>query len=121
MAKAIFHFDELLPGKVSQRLDESERRYTVVVEESPRCPCHSKGVLNAGRHDDSRVKTSVPLETEAELQVKHRPSGLRCSESFGRFDRDTSLWKTLPDLFGTDSTLSSKAWTQAGTMVSGTF
>ena len=69
--------------------------------------------------EDSRVKTSVLPETVLESRAKNRPSGSRCSESFGRFDRNMSLWKTPPDLFGTDSTLSSKAWTRAGTMRNG--
>ena len=59
--------------------------------------------------EDSLVKISVPPETEPVSRAKNPLSGLRCSASFGRLDRDSSLWKTPPNLFGTDSTLSSKA------------
>ena len=65
------------------------------------------------------AKTYPPPETELVSPERSRPSGLRCSASFGRYDRSTSLWKTPPDLFGMDSTLSSAAWTKAGTMRNG--
>ena len=65
------------------------------------------------------VTTSVVAETGAVLEAKNRPFGLRCSASFGKFDRNTSSWKTPMNLFGTDSMLSSKAWTRAGTMRNG--
>jgi hypothetical protein len=69
--------------------------------------------------EDSLAKMSVPPEIEPVSLAKNLVSGLRCSASFGRYDRSTSLWKTPPNLFGTGSTLSSKAWTQAGTMRNG--
>ena len=58
-------------------------------------------------------------ETVLESSAKNHPCGFRCSESFGKYDRNTSLWKTPPNLFGTDSTLSSADWTKAGTMRNG--
>jgi hypothetical protein len=69
--------------------------------------------------EDSLAKTSVPPETEPVLPVKNLVSGSICSASFGRYDRSTSSWKTPGNLFGEDSTLSSAAWTEAGTMRNG--
>ena len=69
--------------------------------------------------EDSRAKVSVVPESEWVSEEKNHPSGLRCSVSFGRYNRDMSSWRTPMNLFGTDSTLSSKAWTQAGTMRNG--
>lgn len=66
-----------------------------------------------------RAKTSVRPATEPGSPVKNPPSGLRCSGSFGRFDRVTSSWRTPIDLFGEDSTLCSKVWPKAGTMRNG--
>ena len=67
----------------------------------------------------SPAKTFHQPETVPESQAINPPSGSTCCEWFGRFDRSTCLWKTPPNLFGTDSTLSSKAWTKAGTMRNG--
>jgi hypothetical protein len=68
---------------------------------------------------DSLAKISVPPETEPVLPAKNPHSGLRCSESFGRYDQSTSSWKTPPDLFGEGSTLSSADFPKSGTMQSG--
>ena len=66
-----------------------------------------------------RATTSVPPETAPELPANNPRSGSKCSASFGRYDRSTSSWKTPLNLFGEDSTLSSAAWTKAGTMRNG--
>ena len=58
-------------------------------------------------------------ENERVLTTHNPSSGSTCSVWFGKLDRATSLWKTPPNLFGTDSTLSSKAWTKSGTMRNG--
>ena len=69
--------------------------------------------------EDSLAKTLALPETEPVLRERSPLSGYRCSVSFGRFDLVTSLWKTPPNLFGMDSTLSSAAWSRAGTMRNG--
>lgn len=39
---------------------------------------------------------------------------------FGRFDRDSCIWRTCPDLFGMDFPLSSKTWPKRGSLRNGT-
>ena len=71
-------------------------------------------------YQEAFLAKTYPLpETEPVLPAKNPRSGFRCSESFGRFDRSTSSWRTPLNLFGEDSILSSKDWTKAGTMRNG--
>ena len=67
----------------------------------------------------SRARTSVPPETVPESLEKSPASGLRCSESFGKFDRHTFSWRTPLNLFGEGLTLSSADWKQSGMMRNG--
>ena len=77
------------------------------------------GALLTWYREASLARISVPPETEPVLPATNLRSGLKCSESFGRYDRSSSLWKTPANLFGEDSILSSKDWTKAGTMRNG--
>jgi len=69
--------------------------------------------------EDFLAKTSVLPETVQALPVKNPHSGSKCSESFGMYNPNTSSWRTPPDLFGMDSTLSSADFPKSGTMQSG--
>ncbi len=66
-----------------------------------------------------RVKIFQPLGKGKGSPAKNRRSGSRCSASFGKFDRNSRSWRTPTDLFGEDSTLSSKDWPRAGSMRNG--
>jgi len=69
--------------------------------------------------EDFLAKTSVSPETEPVLLVQNRPSGSKCSVSFGKYDRSTCSWKTPTCLFAEGLTLSLAAWPRAGTMRNG--
>ena len=77
------------------------------------------GDFSTASAEDSRAKTSVRRETEPGSPARSLPFGLKCSASFGRYDRATSSWRTPTDLLGEDWTLSSGAWPKAGTMRNG--
>lgn len=55
------------------------------------CRGEEKRKLSAA---DFRASMSHPQESEKELWVKEVVCGGKCSESFAKFDQDSSLWKT---------------------------
>ena len=119
--------DQFVPSKLMRTVDQflygdktmdTSRRSRFGMTSEHLTDEHGEALLTFYRVA-SLARTSVPPETAPELPEKNHVSGLKCSVSFGRYDRSTSSWKTPLNLFGEDSTLSSAAWSKAGTMRNG--
>jgi hypothetical protein len=67
---------------------------------------------------DSRVSHSAAQENAKGLRTS-AICGLIPSESFARYDRESSSWRTSPDLFGSTSPVSWETWPKQGTIQNG--
>lgn len=68
---------------------------------------------------DSPARTSASPEEAQELVAKKADSGKRWRESFARFDRNTSLWRTHQLSLAGDWELFSATWPRWGSMRDG--
>lgn len=65
---------------------------------------------------DSRARISARRERGRASREAARGSGLRCTESFARFDRDTCLWRTPLLSLLADLDVFSETWPKRGMM-----
>lgn len=75
--------------------------------------------LSMSSPEASPAKISARREREQELTELEAGSGLRCTESFAKYDRDSCLWRTPQCSLLADLDVYSETWPKQGMMLLG--
>ena len=118
-------------ASVRSRSERTAGKCYCVARETACFPCSLSGTMSEPSTDDpgvgrwisslagSRVRTSVAQEVESVSTGRDLDSGSKCPESFARYDRASSSWKTHQISLFEDSVEFSETWPRWGSMRAG--